>query len=220
MPKAPRKHGHEELFAKLVLVRVFPGRYEGGLVIKDKPDLWCVGMKTGVEVVSSEPRESRELIAMYRNWCKKDDPAEKESLASKIEDAGGVLHPFSLEHPPTRAKAPDIMDVVRRKLEKLNSGGYQKFSHQHLFVHCEVPVNRLTLDRMLGDMMSESHRYCSMFERIMLAAPGFTSFGYGCVVYDFDLIGGGVGEVGVPSQVVWDIYSMEHAYYHEEAPEP
>lgn len=211
MPKTPRKYRHEELFAKLVLERAFPDRYGPGLEIVDRPDLWCEGADTGVEVVSSEPEKSRELIGIYLNWC--NDPTQRDKLAAKIREKGGSLFGDSLAQSYAVNGIRDPMGAVSSKMDKLDAGGYRRFAHQHLLVHSEVAAPQGALGGMLGDMVAESLRHAIRFERVMLLVPGTSGSGNGAVIYDFDLVGRSLATVRVPRQVVWEIGAIEASYY-------
>lgn len=148
---------YEECVAKLFLEHFFEERY-GVLDIQDKPDLYSAKNDIGIEVTEAADHKKKEAEKMWFTLSYLDDVHEKEKHIKQMEKLG---FPFCSEGIQTwpgqfyddgvNSKPYEILfSSLKRKLEKLKSGQYQKCNRYEIFIEgemmpCREWINQLTL---------------------------------------------------------------------------
>lgn len=138
------KIDYNECYAKLVLEKVFPERYNN-LIFSDRPDLRNQRNTIGVEVTSAIPEDVKESTKLwYRlesNTAKKPELNKERMKQLGVEYTGGVQ-----AWPPTvyptgnfdESPYKEVLNALRDKVGKLNSGNYALLKRYDLFIETEL----------------------------------------------------------------------------------
>lgn len=169
-----------EVYARLVLQFIDAAEY-GHLVYGDKPDLRDEELDLGVEVTQAIPACNQEADALYARLHSEDDEASRSRLIGRIEQVGGKVLDHVLFGPNGIDSFDLIIDALKEKLEKLNTGGYEHFKHNHLFIRSNIYADSEMLDDGLASLIALNVQILS-FERVVISVPGHN--------YDLDLING------------------------------
>lgn len=168
LPKHTRLD-YDECFAKLVLEKFFPDKYQN-LIISDKPDLRTPDGKAGIEVTSAIPEKTQEAISLAVEipyLSEKEQRKRIEYLKSK----GFEYEKYCLTQPVesycwSGFGHPDIevtfcsrfINAVKNKLIRLNSGNYALLEKYRLFVQSELLIEDWMPEKLLNKLtiISES----------------------------------------------------------------
>ena len=167
-----------EVYACLVLQFVDPCSYSG-LNFGDKPDLFDCSKDLGVEVTQAIPPNNQEADALYAKFQREKDEQKRERLASRIEQVGGELCDWGLFGPNGTDNFDLIIKAFATKLNKLNSGSYKPFLHNHLYIRANICASNAMLVDALSRFTGINNKK-TPFERIIISVPGRN--------YDFNLM--------------------------------
>lgn len=159
-----------ETFAKLILEKFCPEEFFNLSVDGEKPDLRNVSAGVGVEVTSSESKESREIDSLYAQRYTYGNNEQKKKALKRIEELGGKVEEYFLMHPTMSRDLRRIYTTVRNKTEKLNKN-YEVFNENDLFIFDSI----LILDRELPGILehiTESSANDISFKRVFLYCFG------------------------------------------------
>lgn len=159
LPSQTKLH-YDECYAKFVLEYCYPERY-GTLSVLDKPDLQNRCLDIGVEVTTSasENFKAAESVACKLPYLSKD---QSEKMREKLENLHVEWHPPVLIHSPEPVYFGRTIEMVETKFEKLNSGNYQQFSINDLFVYVNLfLVDAKTRQELLDTFVSMCNKKCN-----------------------------------------------------------
>ena len=154
------KLNYDECYAKFVLEYCYPERY-GALSVLDKPDLQNRCLDIGVEVTTSasENFKAAESVACKLPYLSKD---QSEKKCKKLEELHVERHAQVLIHPPEPVCFGRTIEVVKTKLEKLNSGSYRQLSTYDLFVYVNLFLDDAkTRQELLDTFVSMCNKKCN-----------------------------------------------------------
>lgn len=137
-----------ETFAKLILEKFRPKEFHNLSVDGEKPDLRNTSIGVGIEVTSSESKESRELDRLYAQQYTYGNSEQRKKALKRIEKLGGKVKEYFLMHPTINRDLEKIYAVIRNKTEKLNNN-YEIFSENDLFIFDSI----LILDQELPEIL-------------------------------------------------------------------
>lgn len=160
---------YDECYAKLVLEKFFPDEYKN-LELSDRPDLRDNARNIGVEVTSAYPSGMQEA-----HFIGSDIPYRSEKEKKKGIDQLGKLGyeytqygMFSSSFSYTWAgnTYPDIektwcaplINAVRKKLDRLNKGGYADLQQYNLFVQMEPMIDNWMPPKIMERLLALSNR--------------------------------------------------------------
>lgn len=167
-----------EVYAGLVLQHIDPATY-ANLSHGDKPDLYDDSTSLGVEVTQAIHPNNQEADALYAKLQTTQDEQVRKRLIERIEQLGGKVMSWGLFGPNGTGSFDLILEAFQGKLDKLNTGGYKPFEHNHLFILSDVLADDRKLESAL-QCFTELNNLTVTFERIVVSVPGRN--------YDFDLI--------------------------------
>lgn len=167
-----------ETFAKLILEKFCPGRFYGLSVDGERPDLRNASAGVGVEVTSSESKESREIDSLYAQQYIYGNHEQKKKALKRIEELGGKVEEYFLMHPTMNRDPGRIYTVIENKTKKLNKN-YEIFNENDLFIFDSI----LILDQELPEILkhiTESSANNISFKRVFL-------YYFGGDLYEFNI---------------------------------
>lgn len=169
LPKHTERDYHE-CYAKLVLEKVFPERYSD-LQFADRPDLRNASDTIGIEVTSAIPQTKRESVSL---WLEIVEQATNDNERNKARmEQLGVKYTGGIQGWPATVypqgcfdKSPfvSVIDVINRKIKKLNGGDYATLERYDLFVETELFIETDFLSEILNrvlkiNTMKKSYSY-------------------------------------------------------------
>ena len=166
-----------EVYARLVLEFIDEASY-GHLLHGDKPDLYDITRNLGVEVTRAIPESNQEADALYARLRSVSDEISRAKIIERIEQIGGKVFDRWLLGPKGTDNFNLVINAFGSKLDKLNSGGYEIYAHNHLFVRSCIYADGKILEGALADFVSFNVKP-KRFERVIVSVPGFN--------YDFNL---------------------------------
>ena len=144
--------------------KVFPDEYKN-LQIADQPDLREPIRNIGIEVTSAIPKKEKEALALA---CKIPYLDEKEQNKRKayLHKNGYeytdffMIHPIKsyswlgLDYPDiTKTFCSVFIDIVKKKIDKLNNGTYDFLSRYDLFVQSELIIEECMPEKLLEKLV-------------------------------------------------------------------
>ncbi len=169
---------YDECYAKLVLERCFPDRYEN-LQISDKPDLRDNIHQIGIEVTSAIPPKTQEALNLaseipYICGEKKERRIKRlQKLGYTYTDWGmtGPGTSYSLEENTQVENTPcnDFLIACNKKIDKLNNTNYDECGQYDLFVQTELFVENWMLPQIMNRLLG-MNRYEKKYSLIYLLA--------------------------------------------------
>lgn len=116
------------------------------LICADKPDLQDTTHSYGIEVVEDCYSNEKEALRFISNvWHKptseisSEQIRKLEKLGGSIAEENGVIARAALG---TTVDSPEhLISTIKKKVEKLNSGGYKSFSKYGLYVFVNTVMN-------------------------------------------------------------------------------
>jgi hypothetical protein len=113
------------------------------LICDDKPDLQDAIHSYGIEVVEdcyhNERKAERFISGVWQKQVSKIKPEQikrLEELGGSITEENGVVASASLG--ATQNGPTHLIDTIKKKVEKLNSGGYDEFAQYGLYVFVDT----------------------------------------------------------------------------------
>lgn len=164
------KYNWSECFAKLMLERVIAGELND-LTIVDKPDFRNERMSVGIEVTTAVDKKDLELERLYTELeyglIRNADAASK-----KIQKLGGKIINGVLVHPGRTRTLENIYNSFEFKLILLNSGNYNIFKHNYLFITDENLIHESEIINMIIKFESLQKKYKYNFEKVYIYIYG------------------------------------------------
>lgn len=148
---------YEECFAKLLLERLFPDRFQD-LEISDRPDLRTKDGMVGIEVTSAISKEDQEARTLASEIPYLDEERRRKricylrckgyeySLISGMSSSGRISTYLA------------IIYAVENKIKKLNSGNYDLLHRYDLFVESEVIIQEWMIPVIIDKLCSLSEQ--------------------------------------------------------------
>lgn len=167
-----------ETFAKLILEKFCSRRLYNLSVDGERPDLRNASAGVGVEVTSSESKESREIDSLYAQQYTYGNHEQKKKALKRIEELGGKVEEYFLMHPTMNRDPGRIYTVIENKTKKLNKN-YEIFNENDLFIFDSI----LILDQELPEILkhiTESSANNISFKRVFL-------YCFGRDLYEFNI---------------------------------
>lgn len=157
-----------ECYAKIVLEDLFPSFFNE-LLLKDKPDLQDTQTQIGIEVTIAETPETMEVERLYSTLHDVDDVTQSRNI-ERMDQCGATYKSGILFGPNGLDNFSLINDAIDRKVEKLQKGGYDKFSEYHLFIFSSILVS----ETMLKDELEylKQREIAGYFKKIYIQIPG------------------------------------------------
>ena len=134
---------YEECYAKLLLEHCIP-KFKNGLVLRDKPDLYCPHCDTGIEVTDIMSKEKREAVKLWYMMPYVSPLQQKKSIERMrqlgVEYSGGVQTWPTIVYDKELDSKPyvELYDAIKKKLEKLNNGNLDLFGQNELILMTEI----------------------------------------------------------------------------------
>lgn len=167
-----------ECYARHVLQFIDSDKY-GNLTYSDKPDLIDRAQSLGIEVTDSQSQESREAESLYSKLAYINDPSWKQRQIKRIEQCGAHYESGILFGPNGTDSFEPIFNAHRKKLKRLNSGDYELFKRNELFIKSTILADEKMIREALSNMDKESQGHSCQFASVIVSVPGYN--------YVFDL---------------------------------
>lgn len=160
---------YDECYAKLVLEKLFPDEYKN-LELSDRPDLRDNTRNIGIEVTSAYPPHMQEALFIgadipYRSAEeKKKGLNQLGKLGYKYTQYGMFSPSFSYTwagniYPDIeKALCAPVIKVVKKKLDKLNTGGYDALQQYNLFIQTEPRIDEWMPPKIMERLLPLSNR--------------------------------------------------------------
>lgn len=181
------KLDYDECYAKIILEKFFSDEYKN-LQISDKPDLREPNSNIGIEVTTAIPNKDREAIALASEIPYIDEKKQRKRIAY-LHKNGYEYTDFFMVTPVKSyfwqgSEYPDItktfcsvfIDIVKKKLEKLNSGNYDLLQRYDLFVKAELYIEEWMPEKLLDKLVSLSNMNKSYHFIYLLTLNGLFVF--------------------------------------------
>ncbi len=167
-----------ECYARLVLQFIDSDKY-GNLTYSDKPDLIDRAQSLGIEVTDSQSQESREAESLYSKLAYINDPSWKQRQIKRIEQCGAHYESGILFGPNGMDSFEPIFNAHCKKLKRLNSGDYELFKRNELFIKSTILADEKMIREALSNMDKETQGHSCQFASVIVSVPGYN--------YVFDL---------------------------------
>lgn len=167
-----------ECYTRHVLQFIDSDKY-GNLTYSDKPDLIDRAQSLGIEITDSQSQESREAESLYSKLAYINDPSWKQRQIKRIEQCGAHCESGILFGPNGTDSLEPIFDAHRKKLERLNSGDYELFKRNELYIKSTIFADEEMLREALSSMEKEARGHSCHFASVIVSVPGYN--------YVFDL---------------------------------
>lgn len=176
-----------ECYAKIILEKFFPNEYKN-LQIADRPDLREPIRNIGIEVTSAIPKKDKEALALASQIPYLDKKEQKKRIGYLHKNGYEyteffMIHPIKyyswlgLEYPDiTKTFCSVFIDIVEKKLEKLNNGTYDLLSRYDLFVQSELYIEEWMPEKLLDKLILLSNMSKSYHFIYLLALNGLFVF--------------------------------------------
>lgn len=181
------KLDYDECYAKIVLEKFFPDRYEN-LQISDKPDLRDISNSIGIEVTSAIPQIEQEAMSLACEITYLEKKQQDKRIAY-LEKIGYNYTQYGMTGPGmgyrwTGSDNPDIkstwckyfLSAVEAKIKKLNKGGYAQMLRYDLFVNSELHIDDWMKDELLKALITYSQHPRAYSFVYLLALNGLFAF--------------------------------------------
>lgn len=167
-----------ECYARHVLQFIDSDKY-GNLAYSDKPDLIDRAQSLGIEVTASQTQASREAESIYSKLLYENDSSQEKRRIELIEQCGAHFEKGVLFGPNGMDSFEPIIEALRKKLDRLDSGDYEPFRRNELFVRSTILADEIMIREALSNMEIESGVHSCHFASVIVSAPGYN--------YVFDL---------------------------------
>lgn len=160
---------YDECYAKLVLEKFFPDEYKN-LELSDRPDLRDNARNIGVEVTSAYPPHMQEALFIGADIPYRSEE-EKEKGLNQLGKLGYEYTQYGMFSPSfsytwagntypdiENALCAPIIEVVKKKLDKLNAGGYDELQQYNLFIQTEPSIDEWMPPKIMERLLTLSNR--------------------------------------------------------------
>lgn len=167
-----------ECYARHVLQFIDSNKY-GNLAYSDKPDLIDRAQSLGIEVTASQSQDSRKAESLYSKLLYENDSSQEKRRIELIEQCGAHFEKGVLFGPNGTDSFEPIIEALRKKLDRLDSGDYELFRRNELFIRSNILADEEMLREALSNMKKESRDHSCHFVSVIVSVPGYN--------YIFDL---------------------------------
>lgn len=161
-----------ECYARRVLEFIDSDKY-GNLTYSDKPDLIDRTQSLGIEVTDSQPQNSRKAESLYSKLIYENDSSQKNRQIELIEQCGAHYEKGVLYGPDGTDSLERVIDALHKKLKRLNSGDYELFSSNELFIRSTILADEKMIREALSSMEKESRDHSWHFTSVIVSVPGY-----------------------------------------------
>lgn len=160
---------YDECYAKLVLEKFFPDEYKN-LELSDRPDLRDTARNIGIEVTSAYPPHMQEALFIGADIPYRSEEEKKKGL-NQLGKLGYEYTQYGMFSPSfsytwagntypdiEKALCAPIIKVVKKKLDKLNAGGYDELQQYNLFIQTEPSIDEWMLPKIMERLLTLSNR--------------------------------------------------------------
>ncbi len=155
-----------EFYAKVIIEEFFNLCLE----VKDKPDLQSEKENIGIELTSAENTDNKEIeslgIDLSENKAK-----DRDKAINRIKSLGGEYNGFciigkAISHEENKAR---IYELLRKKLEKLNTREFKKFNENDLCIFSTIhDITQEEQDDFLEKIEEIQSKYQYKFDNIYI----------------------------------------------------
>ena len=137
------KERYQECYAKVLLERCVP-EYRNGIELQDRPDLYCCGCDTGIEVTGIIGKERSEALRLLQRLRDVPDDVRRRRIERLIQlgvefsHGTPILPMISYRDGLDSKPYLDLYAAIKKKLKKLNSKGFKQYSKNALLVFSEL----------------------------------------------------------------------------------
>lgn len=167
-----------ECYARHVLQFIDSNKY-GNLAYSDKPDLIDREQSLGIEATASQSQDSRKAESLYSKLLYENDSSQEKRRIELIEQCGAHFEKGVLFGPNGTDSFEPIIEALRKKLDRLDSGDYETVRRNELFVRSNILADAEMLREALSNMKKESSDHSCHFASVIVSVPGYN--------YVFDL---------------------------------
>ena len=143
-----------ECYARHVLQFIDGDKY-GNLAYSDKPDLIDRARSLGIEVTASQSQDSRKAESLYSKLLYENDSSQEKRRIELIEQCGAHFEKGVLFGPNGSDSFEPVIEALRKKLDRLDSGDYEPFRRNELFVKSNILADEEMLREVLSNMKKE-----------------------------------------------------------------
>ena len=160
---------YDECYAKLVLEKLFPDEYKN-LELSDRPDLRDNARNIGIEVTSAYPPHMQEALFIGADIPYRSEEEKKKGL-NQLGKLGYEYTQYGMFSPSfsytwagntypdiEKALCAPIIEVVKKKLDKLNAGGYDELQQYNLFIQTEPSIDEWMPPKIMERLLTLSNR--------------------------------------------------------------
>lgn len=160
---------YDECYAKLVLEKFFPDEYKN-LELSDRPDLRDTARNIGIEVTSAYPPHMQEALFIGADIPYRSEEEKKKGL-NQLGKLGYEYTQYGMFSPSfsytwagntypdiEKALCAPIIKVVKKKLDKLNAGGYDELQQYNLFIQTEPSIDEWMPPKIMERLLTLSNR--------------------------------------------------------------
>lgn len=140
-----------ECYARHVLQFIDSNKY-GNLAYSDKPDLIDRAQSLGIEVTASQSQDSRKAESLYSKLLYENDSSQEKRRIELIEQCGAHFEKGVLFGPNGTDSFEPIIKALHKKLDRLDSGDYELFRRNELFVRSNILADEEMLREALSNM--------------------------------------------------------------------
>lgn len=167
-----------ESYARHVLQFIDSDKY-GNLAYSDKPDLIDREQSLGIEATASQSQDSRKAESLYSKLLYENDSSQEKRRVELIEQCGAHFEKEVLYGPNSSDSFEPVIEALRKKLDRLDSGDYETVRRNELFVRSNILADAEMLREALSNMKKESSDHSCHFASVIVSVPGYN--------YVFDL---------------------------------
>lgn len=151
----------------------------GNLAYSDKPDLIDREQSLGIEATASQSQDSRKAESLYSKLLYENDSSQEKRRVELIEQCGAHFEKEVLYGPNSSDSFEPVIEALRKKLDRLDSGDYETVRRNELFVRSNILADAEMLREALSNMKKESSDHSCHFASVIVSVPGYN--------YVFDL---------------------------------
>lgn len=135
---------------------------------RDRPDLADETRSIGVEVTQAVEQEDCYAEAIFSDIVDRQDGEATEKQITALRKCGARYYEGILVESARWSSPGLLIECVRRKLRKLNGGGYSIYSTNLLFVFVETSLTNSMRAQALEQICSLSKGHAHSFEAIFV----------------------------------------------------
>ena len=122
------------------------------MAYSDKPDLIDRAQSLGIEVTASQSQDSRKAESLYSKLLYENDSSQEKRRIELIKQCGAHFEKGVLFGPNGTDSFEPIIEALRKKLDRLDSGDYELFRRNELFVRSSILADEEMLREALSNM--------------------------------------------------------------------